>query len=487
MKRVLLSALFAAALVLSATGAGATASRQFSYQGVLTDDAGVLVPDGAYDLTVRLYGPPPGNALVFIETHTGVPVAKGGFSILVGSIQDMADLDMNAQLSLSLQVGANPEMTPRVALGAAPYAMGLTLPAFLTDSSSFGLLWVRNKGTGPGLVAEGTAQLGSENATGRLVLKTPATGAAELAALQHYGPAATPYGGELRMNKANGLAYSVLEPDVTGDGGFFSVYRTGSTGGFTVDGNNNNNSPLVTIAGASATTSFNGGVTGDAAAEFPVGSILANEIGDEPGVAHAASGAFHALTGSVESVTSRTITVPQAGYVVAIASSELRLSHVNGDAQALIVFSVDNVVPGSIVDDVYTVFELPSTAPTGEFRTPASVTGVFPVSAGANTFYVLAQEVTPGGSEGYTQNPNLTLMYFPTGYGTVTPTMANGAGDKSRPAPALTSADIADEQAEARRFDDDRLRRELESMQAKLDELRRQMASGAQGAQRMPE
>jgi len=89
--------------------------------------------------------------------------------------------------------------------------------------------------------------------------------------------------------------------------------------------------------------------------------------------------------------------------------------------------------------------------------------------------------VTPGASEGYAQNPSLTLMYFPTSYGTVTATLAAPIDSKTNATP-LSSADVSAEQAEARTFDAARAQRELDAMRARLDALQRTLANGPHAA-----
>lgn len=478
MKRLVVSALIAAAFVLGAARAEAGVPRQFSYQGVLTDNVGTIVPDGSYDLTVRLYTVASGGSAVVTEAHPATTVARGGFSIVVGETASLAAIDANGPLYLSLQVGADPEMSPRVQLTASPYAMGLNLPASLSDNSAGAMLTLRNAGTGSTLVSEGTSQIGSSANTGKMVLRAPSSGANDLLTIQPYG--STALGGEVRFNDENGSAYAVMEPDFLGDGGFFSIDRPGGLTGFLVDGNSANSSPRVSILGNSSNMVFDAGTTGDASVQLPSASVASGEILDEPGVARSAANSFLSLSGGVDALTSRTITCPDAGYVVAIANCELWIDHTSGNLDRNIL-TVDNSVPGSITGNSYEVFELPSTAATGNYRNPSCAVGVFSVAAGANTFYLLAQEVTPGASEGYAQNPSLTLMYFPTSYGTVTSTIAQPIDSKTNAGP-LSSTDVAAEQAEARTFDMTRMQRELDTMRARMDAMQRALASDPQAA-----
>ena len=66
--------LLAAAFVAPAFAA---APRTMSYQGVLTDDAGVPLPDAAYSLTFRIHTALVGGSVLWTETHPSVVLAKG--------------------------------------------------------------------------------------------------------------------------------------------------------------------------------------------------------------------------------------------------------------------------------------------------------------------------------------------------------------------------------------------------------------------------
>jgi hypothetical protein len=94
---------------------------QVHYQGYLTNAAGQPV-NAPTDITVRLYDQPAAGSLVFEETHAAVPVANGVFKVIIGSVQPMALAVFDTARHLSLQAGADAEMTPRLALGTAPFA-----------------------------------------------------------------------------------------------------------------------------------------------------------------------------------------------------------------------------------------------------------------------------------------------------------------------------------------------------------------------------
>src|SRR5262245_22063580 len=120
--------LLAAAILLLSDPASAQVPQLLSCQGVLTDNAGIIVPDGAHDLTFRIFNVDVGGAALFTETQSSLPVVRGGFSALIGSVTPLT-LPFDVQYWLEIQVDADAPLTPRVKLTSAPYAlMAKTVP-----------------------------------------------------------------------------------------------------------------------------------------------------------------------------------------------------------------------------------------------------------------------------------------------------------------------------------------------------------------------
>lgn len=95
-----------------------------SFQGRLIDQtSGNPVSNGNYNLTFSLYDATP--TMLWTETHYSVPVSSGLYSILLGSTSSLRTLPFNRQLSLGIQVGSDPEMTPRYQLASAPSALAI--------------------------------------------------------------------------------------------------------------------------------------------------------------------------------------------------------------------------------------------------------------------------------------------------------------------------------------------------------------------------
>jgi len=112
-----------AALAVGAAQAAAV-PPYFAFQGRLPD-AGA----GPVDLTIRLYNDPTSTApaaRMFSETHSGVPLTDGVFSVLIGEPSgglSPADLTTSTgEIWLALSVDGGAELTPRIQLVTTPFA-----------------------------------------------------------------------------------------------------------------------------------------------------------------------------------------------------------------------------------------------------------------------------------------------------------------------------------------------------------------------------
>jgi hypothetical protein len=105
-----------------------TIPQMLSYQGKLTDTLGQPVPNGNYQLTFRLYTQPTGGSAFWSEPQT-IMVKSGLFSALLGAVTPLGSLPDAGALYLSLQVAADPELSPRLRIASAAYA-------YLTERAS---------------------------------------------------------------------------------------------------------------------------------------------------------------------------------------------------------------------------------------------------------------------------------------------------------------------------------------------------------------
>ncbi len=115
--------LLAACIMLAAPGAVA---QTVTYQGVLLDNAGNAVADGAYDMQFELFDAASGGTPLWQESLPGVTVTDGMFSVNLGASTPLGSVFQdNAQVWLGVAADTGSGVVafdPRVKLGAAPYA-----------------------------------------------------------------------------------------------------------------------------------------------------------------------------------------------------------------------------------------------------------------------------------------------------------------------------------------------------------------------------
>ncbi len=103
--------------------ANAAAPNLINYQGRLTDSANAPVPNGNYSVTFSIYSVPSGGTAIWSETQN-VAVDQGLFATLLGSLVSFpSNLFSDTIRYLGVQVGSDPEMSPRSRLASVPYAM----------------------------------------------------------------------------------------------------------------------------------------------------------------------------------------------------------------------------------------------------------------------------------------------------------------------------------------------------------------------------
>ncbi len=123
-KSSLFCLLVLSALVFFKVSSHAALTKQLSYQGRLQDASGNPVANGTYSITLSIYNAPTGGSPLYTETQN-VAVDKGGFSVYIGSVTPL-NLPFNEDYFLGMQVGSDPEMTPRLKLsvvGASVFAL----------------------------------------------------------------------------------------------------------------------------------------------------------------------------------------------------------------------------------------------------------------------------------------------------------------------------------------------------------------------------
>lgn len=107
---------------LLAAGDARAQAPTMAYQGYLTDDGAPL--DGTANLRFALYTSASGSGTpVWEERQTGVVLDEGVFSVLLGSVEALDDVDFDGPLYLGVTVNGGNELAPRVPLSTAPTSL----------------------------------------------------------------------------------------------------------------------------------------------------------------------------------------------------------------------------------------------------------------------------------------------------------------------------------------------------------------------------
>ncbi|MBA4312480.1 MAG: hypothetical protein C0417_07600 [Chlorobiaceae bacterium] len=98
--------------------------NKISYQGLLTTPSGTPLPDGSYDLKFEIFNLPLGGTLRHTETHSGVTVERGTFSLNLGPLPAIFSESLFVEVTVLAGPGISSPMTfaPRSELTSAPYA-----------------------------------------------------------------------------------------------------------------------------------------------------------------------------------------------------------------------------------------------------------------------------------------------------------------------------------------------------------------------------
>ncbi|HUV36501.1 MAG TPA: hypothetical protein VMX58_06145 [Patescibacteria group bacterium] len=461
-----------AGITIENPNAGLNASERISFIGSSGDIAGLAVfgpGHSAYANHMRLFNNRGGGLL-------SLSAGGGGVTILDNGNVGVDVSNPNATLHVK---GGNWDLDGTngdLKIGDDAYRLKIGVA---TDGADAGIAGIRMQGGVERLIlGAGSSEVLSVLSTGDVFIGSD-TQDGELnmymngSAFPFMQLTSSAYGGELAVYEENGTACAALEPDYNGTGAYFYLRRSGAITGFRVDGNaNGTGNPEVSIIGSSCSASFDMSQMGNPSVQLPANAVAAAEIDDEPGVASLTySGVSIQLTGGTDVLMSRSITAPAAGYVLVIGTLCGWTSHSTG-LQSYAQFGVsDNA--SVFPDNQNVILSIPSGANSGIYYFPVTVHGLFPVSAGSNSFYILGYE---GNGDMRAVEMQLTLLYIPTAYGTVSPTLAGGrpaeAEDDATGSP-LTAAGIAAERAESEAFDTARIERELAEMRARLEALER--------------
>lgn len=345
--------------------------------------------------------------------------------------------------------------------GSADASSGQTYGGYFRSLSSDGIgLYAYAHSGQPAVVADHILKVGSNSRDGAVLVHGVSATYPVLMG------SANEHGGNVLLFDNAGHGVVQLKPSDNHSGGYFQVDRGSGHAGFVVNGNTGTEQPMVTISGSSVSAVFDmrPNIAPDDTVVLPEGSIRSPEIGDEPGVASIRRDTS-ALGEGITTLVTHAIIAPAAGYVLAIGTATAGVNHpAIGGSWARFGLGDTNSVPYNVD------LGLDPNMASGEYRCPVAVHGLFAVSAGPKEISFVGQEIN---SSWGAFDINLTLIYFPTAYGSVEAPVLGAASTLTAPA-ATQPADSSNLPAKTgvlQALDPVRMERELAEVKARLTTL----------------
>ncbi|MBN1996828.1 hypothetical protein JW935_04690 [candidate division KSB1 bacterium] len=115
------SALVFVLVLFSALALFSQIPRTISYQGILTDVNGDILPDNFYRMSFTLYDVESAGKPLWTETQPSVGVHKGLFNTFLGTVNPI-ELPFDGQYWLGIKIGTGDELSPRIPLSAVAYS-----------------------------------------------------------------------------------------------------------------------------------------------------------------------------------------------------------------------------------------------------------------------------------------------------------------------------------------------------------------------------
>jgi len=485
-----------AAAALTTAPVNAQSLSSYTYQGVL-DNTGAPA-QGVHQFRFRIFETPTGGTPLCADTRTKNFSAddQGRFTFDDLACTAPFEPGKDRWIEVSVRQGTSGPFTvlgPRHIVNATPFALyAQDAGTSLDDAYNNGN--VINTIANP-LIVSGDLQIGDANAVNGSFSFQQADHPVPSLIIQPFPFGSTANGNTgasfILRDELNANLF-VAEPDVDDEGIFF--FLEGGSGNLTFDGKASatNVGPRLDLFGPASALTFNTNLSGNTALTLPNNAVSRSEIFDEPGIARerdAVTGPTILPSDGIVNIASKTITAPNDGWVLAIATYEAFFN--NGTGGGMNFNSAISDVPATFIDGIeYSEEIAPGTSADAQLGRTITVSGIFGVNAGPTSFYLVGD--VDSGTDVQIIDSEFSLIYIPTFYGTVTRSAPNRgapgfdtfrndehirAGQTSAP---LTPADIAAEQAEAAAFDQQRRDAEFRAMQQRLADLERRLEEALQ-------
>jgi len=411
-----------------------------SVQGRLTDDAGVPVPSGTKTFTFRIYDGESGGSFVWEETVGVLTDEDGLWTAHIGSFNPLTPSLFRVDtrwLEITVNDGVNPpETLSRVKLDCSPFGFR-SAEAEMADTA----IHVRENAISSSHIQDASvlfddlAQNGAAyddvvRWNGSDWVAGPETGDVSeiVAGTGLYGDAIS---GVAHLNVGAGPGINVGADAISVDIGGLAgsglsaagvALNVGAGPGISVD------AATVSLDGsavagvglhaAGAVLSVddsryvNEGQGNSVFSSMIVDhSVRSEDLLDEPGQTGTYCDTIKHLTSTISVVMSKAINCPADGYVLVMASVTLKSNKavsVDQDAAMGVSSSPAAFIPASQL----LLYGL-SGGFTGTNYCPLTFHGVYPVTAGYHTFYLIGKEYS---GDVQTINGQMTLLFIPTSY-----------------------------------------------------------------------
>jgi hypothetical protein len=213
--------IFVILLLLRNAIAFADIPHLINYQGRLTDSQGTPIT-GTKAVTFRIYDTESGGSALWSETYSNLAFDRGIFNVMLGGVTAL-NLAFDKPYWLSIQVGGDPEMSPRLVLASSGYAFNadrldgkpvteFSLAGHTHDASNItsGILPIARGGTGVANKTVTIIQYAGNSVNNRAIPHGLGTtpGCVEICATNNYGAVSAIWLTGMDANSCKDLAYS---------------------------------------------------------------------------------------------------------------------------------------------------------------------------------------------------------------------------------------------------------------------------------------